>query len=76
MNNDKSDKTTKTRTSKKTTHENKEVPGIKFIDDLDELTRSDLNILVKDPAYDFVFKHLNFVNNLPPSKNVPPDNQK
>ena len=42
----------------------KETPAIRFIGELDELTRSDLNNLISDPKYNFLFKNLNFVNNL------------
>jgi len=79
-NNDSSDKpsisTTKTSKHKKdsldkpsisttkTSNNEQEIPAIRFIGELDELTRSDLNNLINDPKYDFVFKNLKFVNNL------------
>jgi hypothetical protein len=47
---------------------NKEVPEIKFIGELDELTRSDLNSLISDPKYSSIFKSLNLVNNVPIKK--------
>jgi hypothetical protein len=66
MNKESSDKPSvpETKTKTKASKNKKENPAIRFIGELDDLTRSDLNILVNDPAYDFIFNSLNFVNNL------------